>query len=106
MNTDILESVIFVGGILWLFYRYFKTKKERPLFVALLAICLLLTRWPLFLPIQATLSLWSFLAAAALFNEHYRKKSKEYSLAYFYILFFVGFGCIFLVEAISQKYFK
>lgn len=99
MNKDVLETLVIVGGILWLIYKYLKIKKERSLFTAIFLICSLPWRWPFFLPIQVTFSLWSFAGAIALFLEH-RKKHKEYGLAYFYILVFMGLGLIFLSQAV------
>ncbi len=110
MNKDVVETLLIIGGLLWLVYKWFwvkmdSAKKQRVLFTGVFLLCFLPSRWPFFLPMQVSFSLWSFAAAASLIIEHYVKKRKEYGLAYFYIVFFIGFGLIFLIQGISE-FFK
>ncbi len=100
MNQDIFETILLFLGSCWMFYKYNKTKSLRSLFVAILLILFLPSRWPLFLPIQFSFSLMAFCSACFIFSGNYEKNKKKDPLAYFYIILFLAFGLTCLGEVL------
>lgn len=102
--NDMLISLGVLAGCCWLFYKFYKTKSTRTLYAGILILLLQLSRWPLFLPIKICFALVSFSAAAMIFYDtYYKNKNKN---AFIYIILFIGFGAVFLVEAFFKIYVK
>ncbi len=99
-----IETILVLSGICWIFYKFSRTKSVTSLFAAIVLITTLPTRWPLYYSWYLSFSLMAFLGAGFLIYEnHLSSKKKASSLAFMHIVLYIGFGCIFLVEFLAQK---
>ncbi len=102
MSEKVFEPIVLFLGALWLIYKWNKTRSLRPLFSAAILLAFVLSRWPLFLPTQFSLSFMALSAICFLFYESGQKNKKSPSLTYFYVLLFVIFGIAFFMEGIFK----
>lgn len=101
LSEQVILSLVIFAGACWLFYKFYKTKNTRSLYAGILILLVQLSRWPFFFPIKVSFALMSFCAAIMVFfDTYYKSKNKN---AFLYIILFLGFGAVFLVEAFFHK---
>lgn len=102
MNEEIIETIVIFLGSCWLFLKAYRKKNLRPLFLGVLGFTLLPSRWPFFLPVYLSFALMSFIAAAGVLYENFYLKKEKSQFIYTYLLLFLVFGAVFLVQAIHK----
>lgn len=96
--TDIL---IFSALSIWLFYKFFKTRASRYLYIFALVAALQLSKWPLFFPINLSFGILAFFFSGAHFYEyHLQKKIKD---SYIFSVMFILFGLLLLNISFFDK---
>ncbi len=94
------QFLIFLAVIGYGFYRWRKTKSETILYAVVLAALLETIRYPLYLPLEFALAMWAFFGFAVLFYKILKKRAEK--TLYIFSIMFLGFGLIFLLQAIKS----
>ncbi len=91
---------LFLVALAYGVYKYWKTKNESIFYALFLVATLQLVRYPLYLPLELSLSAWAFFGCGVLTYKIVRKKM-ERSMFVFPIVF-VGFGLMFLLQGLRE----
>lgn len=81
-------------------YQAIRKKSERLFYALLLISFIQLTGFPLYLPVEVSLALWSFLGFIALFYK-WKVKNIDRNLIVFSLMF-LGFGIVFTLRALLE----
>lgn len=97
------EKVEFVCALLllaWALYKYIKDRRKKYLYGLVLFMGTMLWLYPLYLPLEAGLSVWSALAAWIVLQEAWRQgRESPLRLAG---LILVGFTIVFLIKTLFE----
>lgn len=91
-----IDSIIVWVGCGWLLYRFFKTRRMRPLFATGILLIFQVSQWPFYVQTRMILGAMALFAALVCLYEFYRKREETIFIS-FAILFFL-FGALFLSE--------
>lgn len=100
------DQIVFICELLalgWVIYKYFKTRDIKHLRVSILFAALILSWYPLRLPIDITFFIWGVLASSTLLHKIWKQKRDPDLIFVSWIL--IGFTIIFLLQTAFEMGF-
>ncbi len=97
-GLNMIDTIFILFACFYLFYKSYKKKDNKPLYLGILLFLFQLCKWPFYIPISVSLGLQAICAGSLVFYEYYIKRKDK--LAITFCILFVGFGVIFLFQAI------
>jgi len=89
MNASVLDGLVYWAAIVWLAFKWYKSRQLKFLLFATILAFFSLSRWPLILPTIYSLSGMGLCGAAFLFYELRVTKRKPLEAGYIYVILLV-----------------